>query len=54
MKNWQVTYKLNGKLVIKYYASMNTATNAVAKLAKKGIQADYCPVYQGFNEVPTW
>lgn len=48
MKNWQVTYKNSkGKLVTKYYASMNTATSAVQKLASKGVEANYCPVYQG-------
>lgn len=48
MKNWQVTYKnTKGKTITKYYASMNTATQAVARLATKGIASSYCPVYQG-------
>lgn len=51
MSNWQVTYKNKGKLVKKYYASMNTATQAVARLASKGIEASYCPVWQGGNTI---
>lgn len=51
MKNWQVTYKNNGKLVTKYYSSMNAATLAVYKLAIKGIESSYCPIYRGGNEI---
>ena len=51
MKNWQVTYKVGGKLVTKFYASMNTATSAVAKLTAKGIEASYCPVYRGGMDI---
>lgn len=52
MNNWQVTYKnKQGKTVTKFYASMNTATSAVSKLAQNGIQASYCPVWQGGNDV---
>jgi hypothetical protein len=51
MKNWQVTYNNNGKTITKFYANMGTATQAVAKLASKGIKADYCPVYQGGNSI---
>lgn len=52
MKNWQVTYKnTKGRLVTKYYASMNTATQAVSKLAMQGIQANYSPVYQGGMDI---
>jgi hypothetical protein len=50
--NWQVSYKSGrGAIVTKYYASMNTATQAVARLATKGIQANYSPVWQGGNDV---
>lgn len=52
MKNWQVTYKsAKGKTVTKFYASMNTATAAVEKLAAKGVEANYSPVYQGGNSI---
>ena len=51
MKNWQVTYRNNGKLVTKYFASMNTATQAVSRLSLKGIEANYCPVWQGGNSI---
>lgn len=48
--NWQVTYKnAQGKVITKYYASMNTATQAVSKLAIKNIAASYSPVWQGGN-----
>lgn len=52
MKNWQVTYTdSKGKQVIKYYASMATATQAVAKLAINNITANYSPVYSGGMDI---
>lgn len=51
MNNWQVTYTRNGKTVTKYYASMNTATAAVSRLALQGISANYSPVWQGGNTI---
>lgn len=51
MKNWQVTYKVRGKIVTKFYSNMNTATSAVQKLASQGIEASYCPIYQGGNTI---
>lgn len=50
--SWQVTYtNSKGKSTTKYYASMNTATAAVARLAAMGIRANYSPVWQGGNSV---
>ena len=49
--NWQVTYKNEDKTIIKYYANMNSASNAVTRLAINGIEANFSPVWQGGNTI---